>query len=637
MLLPIIWGAAGAGVYQALGTAWSMVIDPLTEPGKLRQSQKAWAASPILLPTVDQLQLLLLQGRATTPDDAMAGMLAQGVYPFGDSLTGALWRDVMEARRPRPGIADIIQAYLRGVLTWAQVCTLLRGEGALPDQWTWAVDAGLAYPTILDAAAMRNRGIISDELFGESIRRAGYVDRRWYHLYNTMRQSLPGPQDVIRFVVREALNDEQAKILGLDEEYGDNKQYPELCTAVGMGKAEYVDSDGMRKTIDTPKLYWRAHWQLPSPTQSYDWLRRLRPNRIQRFQATLPADLANKLKPFTGEMLESLLKANDYAPQWRPYLAASSYLPLTRVDARRLYDSALISKKELTEQYLDQGYVKDDAEKMADWAESDRDLSRRKQSSKALAKEAIKGYETGWMTRDAAARAIYPTVVLNAAELADWLLLPEDQQAQAALGHHRVQAELAAVDARLRTQQWTEAIRSTTVRVLDGMITIVQGRAELVRLGMTQARVDYWVSRWSARLAGPRRTLVLRQLVQYQQQGIITPGELVRRAGNLGYPSADLRIIMAGAERNVRLALARQAAAEAKTAQAQAAAAARQIRELEREMERARQALAWKVPATTIVRWATEGRISRTNAAAALTLKGHKASEIQHLLADISE
>ena len=81
--------------------------------------------------------------------------------------------------------------------------------------------------------------------------------------------------------------------------------------------------------------YWRAHWELPSPTTGFEMLHRLHPDVLEvigekyKEMGLNPDDLKTDL-----DTLKELLKISDYPKYWRDRLAAISYSPLTRVDLR---------------------------------------------------------------------------------------------------------------------------------------------------------------------------------------------------------------------------------------------------------------------------------------------------------------
>ena len=175
----------------------------------------------------------------------------------------------------------------------------------------------------------------------------------------------PSPGEVINWAVREAFNDEQARLLGLDQ------NYPRVA-------ADYAVRGGMPEEFF--KYAWRSHWQLPSLSQAYEMLHRLRPGTGG--------------PTFTEQDFASLLVALDIAPVWHDRLKAISYYPITRVDLRRVYKAGLIEPDGLNDAYLSGGYNTENAELLTDWTIIDANENER-EIAKTQIKKAV---EYGLMT-----------------------------------------------------------------------------------------------------------------------------------------------------------------------------------------------------------------------------------------------
>jgi len=72
-------------------------------------------------------------------------------------------------------------------------------------------------------------------------------------------------------------------------------------------------------------------------------------------------------KVITQDDLETLLKIQDFAPFWIPKMIDISYSPYTRVDARRMYETGVLSDEEYTTALEDLGYPLKKAEKYLEW------------------------------------------------------------------------------------------------------------------------------------------------------------------------------------------------------------------------------------------------------------------------------
>ena len=146
-----------------------------------------------------------------------------------------------------------------------------------------------------------------------------------------------GAPDYIRMAVRDAFNDTVAARDGTDEDF------PEVLSPL-------LQALGYRK--EDAKAAWRAHWDLPSPTQAYEMLHR---------------------GLITEDQLADYLRQADYAPRWRPLLEKISYNPITRTDAKRAYKIKApgFDEVRLKQAYKDLGYNDADADLLVEFTRQD--------------------------------------------------------------------------------------------------------------------------------------------------------------------------------------------------------------------------------------------------------------------------
>jgi len=138
---------------------------------------------------------------------------------------------------------------------------------------------------------------------------------------------IPTPNDLILMAVREAFDDSFSSKFQHDENLP-----PDFV--------EWAKKQGLSE--EWSKRYWRAHWQLPSPSQVFDMLHRLRPGMSEN--------------TVQSEDVDFYLRAADYSPFWRERLKEISYSPFTRVDVRRMYKTGVLSESEVKDAYRDLGY-----------------------------------------------------------------------------------------------------------------------------------------------------------------------------------------------------------------------------------------------------------------------------------------
>jgi hypothetical protein len=178
---------------------------------------------------------------------------------------------------------------------------------------------------------------ISDLVLNDELQRRGYNGGEIERLKQSTKV-IPGVQDLVRLAVREAWNDQVAARFQYDAD---------LPGEVGeWGAKQGLDPDWIKR-------YWRAHWELPSPTMAYEMVHRLRPGKTQN--------------PFTLDDMRLLLRTADYPPFWRDRLIEVSYNPYTRVDVRRMYKLGILDKQAVYDSYRDLGYDDVHAKNLTDF------------------------------------------------------------------------------------------------------------------------------------------------------------------------------------------------------------------------------------------------------------------------------
>lgn len=138
----------------------------------------------------------------------------------------------------------------------------------------------------------------------------GIITPLRYQLNAEYTPNLPSPQDMIRFMVKEAWFPE--KQVEMPE------QFIQWMKWLGYSEA-------------WTRLYWGAHWELPSVTQVFTMLHR---------------------KLIDIEQVDAYLKLADIEPSWRPLLREISYELPDRIRTRWMYEWGLIDLQ--TWQLLDE-------------------------------------------------------------------------------------------------------------------------------------------------------------------------------------------------------------------------------------------------------------------------------------------
>ncbi len=155
-------------------------------------------------------------------------------------------------------------------------------------------------------------------------------DQMRIELLQELAYKIPGVQDIIRYVVKEAYSPEIYKAFGQDQEY------PSIAEAD-------AEKAGIRP--DQLKKEWIAHWDLPSVGQGFEML-----HRFENFD----------------EMLDKLLKAKDIMPFWRDKLKEISWSLPGRIEVRMMALYGLVDKAKIMELLKKDGLAEEYREVVAD-------------------------------------------------------------------------------------------------------------------------------------------------------------------------------------------------------------------------------------------------------------------------------
>jgi len=252
-------------------------------------------------------------------------------------------------------------AQLRGELTYGEAESDLADQGfdsrriaAIESTlWQWLPDDALI--------ELVRRGYFGEGRGEEILKYKGYTPESVSGIME-LKDRIPGPTDLVRMAIREAWRDDVAAKWGYDQDFVGEFQ-------------EWMEKQGMGG--EWPKLYWRAHWELPSLTLAREMLHRTE---------------------FSEDDFKTLLRIGDIPSGYRDLITQVMYIPYTRVDVRRMYDVDVLDKQGVYDAYRDLGFNHEKATNMTEftirWVEgADRELAKT---------EVLRGYNKGILGRDKA-------------------------------------------------------------------------------------------------------------------------------------------------------------------------------------------------------------------------------------------
>jgi len=252
------------------------------------------------------------------------------------SVTSSLFAPITYAvnRHVRPARADPATAIAnawRHNLDWDAVESHTGDRG-----WTIGYVRQLAEtlqprPDVVGLLTLWRRGKLDEATLNNELGARGYEPADIARLKQAT-EIIPGPADLISMAVREAWRDDIAAKWGYDADFP-----PEFAEWM----AKQGDVDGWAQK------YWRAHWTLPG--------------------LTTVMEILHRIDGFTLDDLETFLRVSDIPSAWREYIKRIAYVPLTRVDVRRMYGLGVITRDEVKRNYLDLGYDDTNAERMTEF------------------------------------------------------------------------------------------------------------------------------------------------------------------------------------------------------------------------------------------------------------------------------
>jgi hypothetical protein len=231
------------------------------------------------------------------------------------------------------------------------------------------VKSGKFKLTPLELVALDKRdGMLRGDLRARLREQGVLYDSDQQELLNLFIQ-VPGPGDIVRFMQRDVVNPNVVNTFGLDDGFTDNFQ--------GRLK-EWADQQGV--TEEQMRMEWRAHWSIPSPTQLYVMLHRLRHD----------PDFGGPQK--VEQDVETALKQQDILPYWIPRLMKVSYHALTRTDLNRAFERGWVDEDAYVDGMYQNGYSDDDAKTLLRFAVQERKLAIR---NNPLMHDFASGYISG--------------------------------------------------------------------------------------------------------------------------------------------------------------------------------------------------------------------------------------------------
>lgn len=529
--------AAGKG-FATIVSALTSLAGPLLDSGPCQSEAFSSLAVVNFLPSLLSFFGGIIPSQITTPNIYAMNYLCPVLIPSG---------------------AEMNALRSKGLITDSQWRIGVKANNLCPEWQEKIVDGIRTIPTPDQLQMAWRRGIIDDEAYDYYMKRNGILRSDDANIWFRLSEFVPGPSDLIRFMVRDAFDDE------LETNKLADAEFPTKFTERAK---QWAQDQGM--SDDVFKFFWRSHYVYPSNTQLYQMLHRLRSDQ------ELPGGLGS-VKAVDASLIRRVLQINDVSPEFVDRLIALSYSPLTRVDARRAFELGELSEEELKNSYLDLGYSPENAERLLKFSSATSGPIRAKRLGNASTSEVLNWYRDRLIPRDQA----------------------EELLRSSGVKQEFVSKYLDTADLRQITTSRKAAISYLRKRYLQGEFDNRQAASALQEANVSPEAIGEIVTQWERQRNAKSKQPTVGMLCDWWTRGYIVMDEFIRRCTNLGYSIVDAQRIVAScqgkeAERREKEAekLAKEAESRQRRIESDARRNASDIRRQQKEMERVLKELA---------------------------------------------
>lgn len=354
---------------------------------------------------------------------------------------------------------------------------------SLKQQWRPA----LLDPQTLIRYWFRNRD--SKDKITDDMEKQGFKDED-IDILLKVSEMIPGPQDVVSFMVREVYNEQATRIFKTDEGFD---------RLFSLAKK---DADNAGVSEDVLRKFWRSHWRLPGIVQGFEMLHR---GRI---------DI---------ETLELLLRSADIMPGFIQPLIDISYSPLTRVDVRRMRKLNVLTYDQMVKAYKDLGYNDENAKNLADFTE---EYNKDSEDSEKTAADKRRDNEINLTKGDIL--SMYKIKLITRNTCRGYLLDLGFHSDEVDLYIDRVdfQADLDLIDLRIKT------IRKAYINGVWDRVRVI---TELDKLHLPTEQRDVLIQQWDIETDVKPERPTKAEVLSFLKKGIMTEPQARLELSAMGY------------------------------------------------------------------------------------------------------
>lgn len=400
-----------------------------------------------------------------------------------------------------PSIPEAIRAFLTDSITLERANCLIRMNGGREDIFGSMIDSTRTRLGPTETTVAYRRGLISLQDADANLRQLGYlypVERQ--ALYD-LTQQIPSISDIIPMMIRDVEDTVNVDWSESDKIFQD-KYKGQL--------QQWGEQNGIAPNF--AKYAWRAHWHLPSPTQLFEFYRRLR-----------HTGKYGNPKQFREEIKRVLIQ-QDILPHYVDYFLDVAFTPLTRIDSRRAFEIGSLNEGGLQRAYYEAGYSDENANILVKY-------NKKLLRDKWLKNPLIKKYAVGDLSKNEA------TFLATDAGLPDYMV-PEFQ---------------TRMEFFSKAERRKKCVKSYRRRFMIGEITAQDAIELLIGQELDAPQAQQLVAGWQCERDARGKEIPAAKLIDYFMLGVIDQVELYRRLINLGYTTDDAALIQQ--EARVRLSI----------------------------------------------------------------------------------
>lgn len=399
-----------------------------------------------------------------------------------------------------PSLADAQRLYLAGKIDRGTLNCLARLNGFYPNWQEEVTKTFRAKPNVNEVVQLRLRKFLDDPTYLKLMREEGVLDDNDRKRFEQLAIAQPGISDIITFLVRDVADNELVEKFGMDADF--EKKWQGLLI-------QYAEALGIPPEL--AKYYWRAHWHIPSPTQLFEMIHRLRPGAVDEKLAV------------THETVREALQQDDVLPFWIDKLLAVSYRPITRTDAQRAYEIGAFTEAELEAAYLDEGYNPKDAKLLVRFSTQLVQTRRRRKIGIPSGRELMNRYVAG---------------NLSVEDL-------KTQLRELKFTEQEIDESVKWSGRKIRNDNNKARIKCVKDRYMKGMLTRNESVIEVEKVTEDNLHAQQIVDGWCRILSQKEKEVPAGQLCEMFQRNLITQRTFEVALVNLGYSIDRARAIVA--------------------------------------------------------------------------------------------